>query len=109
MKDHALLKDLPALLKPNFHTMTPHDRALRIVLMAYLKHSDNLAGRDIGWNELMDEAHDVLCNHFGSDEVTDWGERLDEPNRDESGDVEMDREGWEPPETQTPTPTAEDP
>lgn len=73
-----LLSGVEALTKPDFHKLNEHagrnDRLLHAVLCAYAKH--NLECDDIGWDQLNQILHDVLCNELGTEELLRWESRL---------------------------------
>jgi hypothetical protein len=56
--------------------VTPKDRVLRAIEMAYRKHS--LADESIGWDELGDILCDELCNAYGADVYSNWVKQFDE-------------------------------
>ncbi len=69
-----LLTGMEALAKPNFHELNQHsgrnDRLLHAVLCAYAKHC--ICTDDIGWNELGETLHSVICNEIGHENYCRW-------------------------------------
>lgn len=69
-----LLTGLEPLTKPDFNKMNQqdgrNDRLLHAVLCAYVKHVMGID--DIGWNELGDILHSVICNEIGDDNYQRW-------------------------------------
>lgn len=62
-------------------------RMLRVVLLTYAKHG--MGCEDvIGWNELSDELHNVICECIGDDAFCEWGDKLKADCA--SGDVDDD-------------------
>lgn len=73
-----LLSGVSALTKPDLHKMNLHDlrndRLLHAVLCAYAKH--HLDCPDIGWSQLSEMLHSVICNEIGDDEYIAWSNRI---------------------------------
>ena len=46
------------------------DEKLRVLQMCYLKH--HLGDDSIGWDELAEALHNVLCNEMGDEEYYNW-------------------------------------
>lgn len=74
----TLLSGPDALANPDFHRLNGHsgrnDRLLHAVLCAYAKH--HLECEDIGWNQLDDILHNVICNEIGDDAYKEWVEKI---------------------------------
>ena len=72
--DSALLAGIEALTKPDYHKLNVHagrnDRLLHAVMCAYAKH--HLDCDDIGWKELSEILHSVICNEIGDDAYCRW-------------------------------------
>lgn len=75
-----LLAGIKALTEPCFRSLNEHagrnDRLLHAVLCAYAKH--HLGSDDIGWNQLSEILHTVICNEIGEDNYCAWSDRIKE-------------------------------
>jgi hypothetical protein len=79
----SLVASREALTEPAYAEMTSRDRLVHAVLCAYAKH--HLEIPDIGWEQLGNILHSVICNEIGDAAYQAWGERI--------------RQGWTEEET----------
>ena len=71
-----IMSGVGALKHPRFAMMSQQDRLLRVVVMAYLKHSGLPLSDEIGWDELTNALHDEICNTIGDKAYCAWSERM---------------------------------
>lgn len=80
--NRKLLAGINALANPDYHELNKHagrnDRLLHAVLCAYAKH--HLNSPDIGWHELGDILHNVICNEIGDDKYCAWSNLINPEN-----------------------------
>lgn len=70
------IKDFNYLLKPKFHELTNYERLLRVLMLSYIKHTDNKYESDIGWEFLTGELCSEICNAIEDDKYIEWGENI---------------------------------
>lgn len=78
MINPKLLDNFGYLLNPDYNELTEKDRLIRVILLAYVKHSNFICGGNIGWDELHDQFHIELTNAIGDDKFCKWSENLSE-------------------------------